>query len=116
MRRWNAELERREAMRMPRRLACAVWVGSDRYAGALEQVSAHAVVVRMKKVPPGSHEAKLTFSTPGGVDFALRAMPVRERVVANTLRGLLPPSVVLRVLEPTEAYLRWVDAPALGGS
>jgi len=41
---------------------------------------------------------------------------VRERVVANTLRGLLPPSVVLRVLEPTEAYLRWVDAPALGGS
>ena len=68
------------------------------------------------EVPPASREAKLTFSTPDGVNFALRTMPERGRVVAHTLRGLIPPSVVLHVLEPTDAYLRWVDAPAVGES
>ncbi len=116
MRRWNAELERREVLRVPRRLPCVVWVGSHRYEGVLEQASAHAVVVRMEEVPPGSHEAKLTFSTPSGASFALRALPVRRHVVAHTLRGLLPALVVLRVRKPTDAYLRWVDAPATGAS
>jgi hypothetical protein len=111
MQRWNAALERREAIRMRRRLPCAVWVSNDRYEGVLEEVSAHAVVVRVKAFPPDSHEARLTFSTPNGVNFALRATPVRGHVVAHTLRGLLPPSVVLQVREPTDAYLRWVDAP-----
>ncbi len=114
MRRWNAELERRETVRMPKRLPCAVWVSNDRYEGVLEQVSAHAVVVRMAAFPSGSHEAKLMFSTPNGVNFALRATPVRGHVVAHTLRDLLPPSVVLQVREPTDAYLRWVDAPPAG--
>lgn len=114
MRRWNAELERREAVRRRTRLPCTVWIGSDRYEGVLEQVSADAVVVRMKRIPPASHEAKLTFSTPNGVNFALRATPVRGHVVPHTLRGLLPPSVVLHVREPTDGYLRWVDAPPLG--
>ena len=113
MRRWNAELERREANRVPRRLPCVVWVGSDRYEGVLEQASAHAVVVRMEEVPPGTHEARLTFATPNGSSFALRAMPVRRQDVAHTLRGLLPASVVLRVREPTDAYLRWLDAPVV---
>ena len=116
MRRWDAELERREAVRKPTRLPCVVWVGSHRYEGVLEQASAHAVTVRMEEVPPGSREAKLTFSTPSGVNFALRAVPVRGHIVAHTLRGLLPPSVVLHVREPTDAYLRWVDAPARGSS
>lgn len=116
MTRWNAELERREAMRTAKRLRCAIWIGGDRHDGVLEQVSAHAVEVRMKAVPPGAHEAKLTFSTPDGVDFALRAMPVRGRIVPHTLRGLLPPTVVMQVLEPTDAFLRWVDAPAVGAS
>jgi hypothetical protein len=99
---------------MPARLPCVVCVGGARYEGLLEQASAHAVVVRMEVVPPGSHEAKLTFAAPNGVSFALRAMPVRRHVVAHTLRGLLPPAVVLRVREPSDAYLRWVDSPALG--
>ena len=116
MRRWEAELERREAVRKPTRLPCVVWVGRHRYEGVLEQASAHSVTVRMEEVPAGSHEAKLTFSTPNGVNFALRAMPVRGHVVPHTLRGLLPPSVVLQVREPTDAYLRWVDAPAPGSS
>lgn len=111
MRRWSAELERREAIRRPRRLPCAVWVGRDRHEGVLEEVSAHAVVVRMEEVPPGLREALLTFATPSGVSFALRAMPVRGRVVSHTLRGLLPPSVVFHVREPTRAYLRWVEEP-----
>lgn len=76
MRRWNAELERREAVRKPTRLPRVLWVGSSRYQGVLEQVSAHAVVVRMEGVPPGSHEAKLTFATSNGVSFALRALGV----------------------------------------
>ena len=114
MRRWNEALERREAIRMARRLPCAVSVGNDRYEGVLEQVSAHAVVVRMAAFPPGSHEAKLTFSTPGGVSFALSATPVRGHVVPHTLRGLLTPFVVLQLQEPTDAYLRWVDAPPAG--
>ena len=112
MRRWNPELERRAAVRKPTRLACALRIGSERYEGMLEQVSAHAVVVRMKEQPHGSHEAKLTFSTPNGVSLALRATPVRGHAVPHTLRGLLPPSVVLHLREPTDAYLRWVDAPA----
>jgi hypothetical protein len=112
MRRWNAELERRDAVRTPTRLPCVVWVGSDRHEGMLEQVSSHAVVVRMKAAPRDAQEAKLTFSTPGGASFALRARPVRGHVVPHTLRGLLPPAVVLHVREPTDAYLRWVDAPA----
>ena len=114
MRRWNAELERREAIRMPRRLACVVWVGSKRYEGVLEQASAHAVVVRMKEVPTGSHEARLTFSTPNGVNLALRAMPVRRDVVAHTRAACCPASIVLRVREPTDAYLRWLDVPVVG--
>ncbi len=103
-------------MRTSKRLPCTVWVGSDRHEGVLEQVSAHAVVVRMKELPPGSHEAKLTFSTPDGVDFVLRTMPVRGRVVPHTLRSLIPPCVVMHVLERPDAYLRWVDAPAVGVS
>jgi hypothetical protein len=47
MKRWNAELERREVLREPKRLRCVVWVGSDRHEGVLEQASARAVVVRM---------------------------------------------------------------------
>jgi hypothetical protein len=114
MRPWNEALERREAIRMRRRLPCAVWVHNHRYEGLLEEVSAHAVVVRMKAFPPDSCEAQLTFSTPNGMDFALRATPVRGHGVAHTLRGLLPPSLVLQVREPTDAWLRWVDAPAVG--
>jgi hypothetical protein len=110
MKRWNEELERRQAMRMHRRLPCAVWVSSQRYEGVLEEVSPHAVVVRMPAVPPGLEEAKLTFSTPNGTSFALRARPVRGHLVPHTLRDLLPPTVVLHVHEPTDAYLRWVDA------
>jgi hypothetical protein len=116
MSRWSAELERREADRRPARLPCVVWVGSHRYPGLLEQVSAHAVAVRMQELPPGTQEAKLTFSTPEGVRFALRAMPVRRHAVAHTLRGLLAPAVVLHLREPTDAYLRWASAPALDPS
>jgi hypothetical protein len=112
MRSWNEALERREAIRMRRRLPCAVWVHNHRYEGTLEEVSAHAVVVRMKAFPPDAGEARLTFSTPNGMDFALRATPVRGHVVAHTLRSLLPPSLVLQVREPSDAWLRWVDAPA----
>jgi len=114
MRAWNAALERREAIRMRRRLPCAVWVHDRPYEGLLEEVSAHAVVVRMKAFPPDSSEARLTFSTPNGTDFALRATPVRGHGVRHTLRDLLPPSLVLQVHEPTDAWLRWVDAPATG--
>ncbi len=113
MRRWNADLERREAARMPTRLPCAVWVGSVRHAGMLEQASAHSVGVRMEKLLPGSHEAKLTFSTPKGVHFALRAVPVRGHVAAHTLRGVLAPWVVLQVRVPADAYLRWLNTPVL---
>ena len=114
MKRWNEALERREAMRMHRRLPCAVWVSNHRYEGVLEEVSPHAVVVRMKVVPSDLHEAKLTFSTPTGVKIVLLATPVRGHSVPHTLRDLLPPSVVLQVPEPTDAYLRWVDAPPVG--
>ena len=116
MRRWSEQLERREAVRRPTRLRCAVWIGSDRHDGVLEQVSADAVVVRMKPIPPASHEATVTFSTSSGVNFALRAVPVKGHVVPRSLRGVLPPSIVLQVREPTDAYLRWVAAPALGAA
>jgi hypothetical protein len=39
-----------------------------------------------------------------------------RRVVSHTLRGLLAPAVVFQVREPTDAYLRWVNAPAAGVS
>ncbi|HEY8154194.1 MAG TPA: hypothetical protein VII72_08720 [Myxococcota bacterium] len=117
MKRWNADLERREAVRKPTQaLPCVVWVGSDRYEGVLEQVSAQAVVVRMEAVLPDSQEARLTFSTRNGASFVLRAVPVRGHLVPHTLRGLLPPSVVLRLRETTAAYLRWVFSPTLGAS
>ena len=114
MRPWNADLERRNAIRVPKRLPCALWVSNRRYDGVVEQVSPHAVVVRMPAVPPGLREAKLTFSTASGVSFALLAKPVRGHTVAHTLSRLLPPSVVLHVPEPTDAYLRWVDALPVG--
>jgi hypothetical protein len=116
MQRWNSEFERREAMRMAKRLPCAVWVGSDRYEGVLEQVSARAVLVRTEADVPAAQEAKLTFSTPDGATVVLRTQPAPRRVVAHTLRGLLPRRVVMHVLEPTDAYLRWVHAPAVPAS
>lgn len=114
MRRLNAELERREAVRIPTRLPCAVWVGLDRREGVLEHVSPHSLVVRTEAVVPDSLEVNVSFSAPSGVRFTLRAMRVRERAVAHTLRGLLPPSVVLHLREPSDAYLRWVNAPTPG--
>jgi hypothetical protein len=111
MRPWNADLERREAVRMPTRLPCAVWVGCDRREGVLEHVSPRCVVVRTEAVVPDSLEVNLSFSAPTGARFTLRAIRVRERAVAHTLRGLLSPSVVLHLREPSDAYLRWVDAP-----
>jgi hypothetical protein len=81
----------------------------------LEQLSAKAVVVRIKRLP-AVHEGTLTFSTPCGMSFALRALPVRGDVVPRSLRGVLPPSVVLQVHEPTDAYRRWVDAPTRGAA
>ena len=110
MRPWNDELERRNAIRVPKRLPCAVWVSNHRYDGVVEQVSPQAVVVRLPVVPPGLNEAKLTFPGPDGVQFALRARPVRGHTVAHTLSRLLPPSLVLHLDAPTDAYLRWVDA------
>jgi hypothetical protein len=116
MRRWNDELERREAVRRPTRLPCALAIGTARYDGVLEQVSAGAVVVRIKRAIPPAHEGTLTFATPCGLRFALRALPVRGDVVPRTLRDVLPPSVVLQVREPTDAFRRWVDAPIRGAA
>jgi hypothetical protein len=112
MKRWAEELERREAVRMRQRLACAVWVDDDRHEGVLEQVSARAVLVRMDDAPHPAGEVRLTFSTPDGVDIALRTIPAKERVVAHAHRGLIPPCVVMHVLEPTDAFLRWIEEPA----
>jgi hypothetical protein len=107
---WNEELERRNAIRVPKRLPCALWVSRHRYDGVVEQVSPQAVVVRLPVVPPDLREAKLTFPGPDGMKFALRARPVRGHTVAHTLSRLLPPSLVLHLDAPTDAYLRWVDA------
>lgn len=116
MRRWNAELERREAVRIPMRIPCAVWVGLDRREGVLEQVSPHSLVVRTQAVVPDSLELNVSFTAPTGVRFTLRAMRLRERSVAHTLRGLLPPCVVLHLREPGDDYLHWVNAPIAGVS
>jgi len=112
MRRWNAELERREAVRRPTRLPCAVWVGLDRREAVLEQVSPRSLVVRTEAAVPASQEVNVSFSAGAGTRFTLRAMRVRERDVPRSLRGSLPPSFVLHLHEPSDAYLRWVDAPS----
>lgn len=106
---WAEELERREAIRTRRRLACEVWVGGDRHAGFLEQVSARSVLVRLDEPPRSAGEARVRFVTPDGAVIALRTIAEKARVAPHAIRVLVPPSVLMHVLEPPDAFLRWID-------
>ena len=110
MQRWTEELERRDAIRTRQKLACEVWLGAVRHKGVLEQVSARSVLVRLNELPRSAEEARVRFATPDGAVIALRTIPEQARVAPHGIRALLPPCVVMHVVEPPDAYLRWVDA------
>jgi hypothetical protein len=106
---WTEELERREVVRTRQRLDCEVWVGGDRHQGVLEQASARCVLVRLDEPPRSAGEARVRFVTPDGAVIALRALAEKARVTPHAIRSLVPPSVVMHVLEPPDAFLRWID-------
>lgn len=104
---WIQELDRRESHRTPTRIPCAVWVDGDPHEGIIEDVSPSAILVRTPARPAPGSEARVTFSTAGGLDLVLRTAAATGRAIPHTLRFLTSPGVVMRVIEPSAEYLRW---------
>jgi hypothetical protein len=112
MPKWCEDLDRRGVARSARRLPCVVRVAGAEHEAVVEQVSAQAVLVRMESDPAPARDAELEIATPDGVALVLRTALAKPRPVPYRLRGLVPTGVVMHVLEPTDAFLRWVEEPA----
>ena len=95
MRRLDEAFERRDQIRVSRRLACALLVSGRRHEGLVSEISARSLLVHTEAdLPPGAGVV-LSLGMPGGMPMVLETS-VRERrplALPHRLQGGLPSTV-----------------------
>jgi len=109
MRRLDEAFERREEIRVSRRLPCALLVAGRRYEGVVSEVSAASLLVQTETELPRGTGVVLSLSLPEGAPLVLEAFVRNRRPLARSLTGATAPATVLRVEDPPAVWLRWVD-------
>jgi hypothetical protein len=108
MKRFVAELERRERPRLRKELACSLLVSGHSHEGVLCDVSETSVRVKTIAPPDAGSGAVIVFHTPEGERFALEATVPMWRTVARSLSACTEDQAVLQIESPPDPYRRWV--------
>jgi hypothetical protein len=109
MRRLDEAFERREQIRVSRRLSCALLVSGRRHEGLVREVSADSLLVQTEAELAQGTGVVLSLSLPEGAPLVLEASVRERRPLARSLAAATAPATVLWVEEPPASWLRWVD-------
>jgi hypothetical protein len=110
MRRLDEAFERREYLRVSRRLPCALLSGGRRYDGLVADAAPGSLLVHTEAELPFGTGVAVSLNVPGGGLVVLEAKVRERRTLARSLSGAMAAGTVLRVNAPPAAWLRWVDA------
>jgi hypothetical protein len=110
MKRFVAELERRDHARLRMELACSLLAAGESYDGLVCDLSESAVRVRTVAQPAVGAGAVIVFHSPLGERFALEATIPEWRSVSRSLSGCTEDQAVLRLKTPPAGYVRWIRA------
>jgi hypothetical protein len=102
-------LGRRDKRRVRQEFPCTLLVHGSRHRGLVQDVSAGGLFVETPIELPLGADAIVSFRTPEGRRFVLEASVPRRRQTALSVRSNSSGGVGLRIQDPTEAYLRWVE-------
>jgi hypothetical protein len=115
-RRFIPELDRREAVRVKRRIPCAVMVNGDRHPGVVRDLSAQGLFVEIPTTLALGTPAVVAFQANEGARFVLEASVPNQRHIPHSLKRLVPGGVGLRLVGPPATYQRWVEETGAGTS
>lgn len=110
MKRFVAELERRDHLRVRKELPCSLLVSGACHDGIVCDLSERAVRVRTVAPPQAGTGAVIVFHSDCGERFALEATVPEWRTVSRSLSDCTEDQAVLRLESPPEGYRRWVRA------
>lgn len=108
MKRFVAELERRDQPRLRTELQCSLLVAGHSHDGIVCDISETAVRVRTVAPPAAGAGAVIVFHSPVGERFALEATVPEWRTVARSLSGCTEDQAVLQIESPPASYVDWV--------
>ncbi len=105
------ELERRTGSRRCEPLACNLLIDGRKRAGRLRDLSAGGLYVETEDALPSGASVVVSFLASDGRRFVLEALsPRRVPMASHSLAGLASPGCALRIPNPPETYLRWLEA------
>jgi hypothetical protein len=109
MRRLDEAFERREHLRVSRRLGCALLAGGHRYDGLVADIAPGSLLVHTEAELPSGSGVAVSLNVPDGGLVVLEARVRERRALPRSLSGAMAAGTVLRVNAPPAAWLRWVD-------
>ena len=112
MKRFVAELERRDSPRVRAELPCSLLVAGECHEGIVCDLSEEAVRVRTVAPPRPGNGAVIVFHSQCGERFALEATVPEWRTVSRSLSSCTEDQAVLQLESPPAGYVRWVRAAA----
>jgi len=112
MKRFVAELERRDHPRVRAELPCSLLVSGDCHDGIVCDLSEDAVRVRTVARPKAGTGAVIVFHSQCGERFALETSVPEWRTVSRSLSACTEDQAVLRLESPPAGYRRWVRSAA----
>ncbi|MGI9431221.1 MAG: PilZ domain-containing protein [Myxococcota bacterium] len=108
MKRFVAELERRDQPRLRAELPCSLLVAGHSHDGIVCDLSESAVRVRTVAPPAAGAGAVVVFHSPAGERFALEATVPEWRTVSRSLSGCTEDQAVLQIESPPAGYVSWI--------
>ncbi len=106
----DESLERRDRLRVRRRLDCALLFGGRRHEGVVRDVSAEGLYVQTGGELRCGADVVVSLKVPEGELFVLEASVRQTRPVARSLAAVCADGAVLRLVDPPAAWLRFVEA------
>lgn len=110
MRRLDEAFERREHVRVSRRLRCALLAAGRRHEGVVYDAARWSLLVHTEAELPLGGGVAVSLNVPEGDLVVLEARVRERRTQARSLCGAMAAGTLLGVSAPPAAWLRWVDA------
>jgi hypothetical protein len=112
---WLAEaFERRSHPRLRRPIPCRVQVPGQCRRGVVRDLSAGGLCVETQLDLPPDTPVVVALDLPVGEPLLLKGSTRRARPAALSLARVAPTELLVRLHEPSHAYLRWLEANASG--
>jgi PilZ domain len=110
MRRLDEAFERREELRVSRRLSCALLAGGVRHEALVTDISVGSLLVHTEAELAFGSGVAVSLNVPDGGLMVLEARVRERRALPRSLSGAMEAGTVLRVNAPPPAWIRWVHA------